>query len=255
MTDELSSMESAVAEQTSVSQSGSESPQIEHDNVARVNGTLPDGDQGSTWRWSDDVAADGEAPDWFMHDKYQNVSEQAKAYTELSKKFGQFSGAPKDGYDLEKYKDALDMENPFLVKIMESAKEMNMSQGGLDQLLELVKDYEEQSTFNPKDFMESLNSDEKNMAALLSQWGQNNFSSDEFDILSSWITDKSSLNLLAKIRGMGMSQARKAQPSTVRRVTQKDIEQMVINNYKQYSNDPAYRARIERMRSELPPED
>ena len=39
-------------------------------------------------------------PEWYKADKYKSVAEQAKAYTELEKKFGGFTGAPKDGYSV-----------------------------------------------------------------------------------------------------------------------------------------------------------
>ena len=37
----------------------------------------------------------GEAPEW-LDKKYKTVSDQAKGYAELSKKFGAFRGSPKD---------------------------------------------------------------------------------------------------------------------------------------------------------------
>ena len=47
---------------------------------------------------SDGIKGSGDTPDWYKGDKYKSVAEQAKAYTELEKKFGGFTGAPKDGY-------------------------------------------------------------------------------------------------------------------------------------------------------------
>ena len=47
---------------------------------------------------SDGIKGVGDQPEWYKADKYKSVAEQAKAYTELEKKFGGFTGAPKDGY-------------------------------------------------------------------------------------------------------------------------------------------------------------
>lgn len=47
---------------------------------------------------SDGIKGTGDVPEWYIADKYKSVSEQAKAYTELEKKFGGFKGSPKDGY-------------------------------------------------------------------------------------------------------------------------------------------------------------
>lgn len=38
----------------------------------------------------------GDTPEWFKADKYKSIADQAKAYTELEKRFGGFKGAPKD---------------------------------------------------------------------------------------------------------------------------------------------------------------
>jgi len=48
----------------------------------------------STFSWSEGVNGEGEAPEYFKADKYKSVADQAKAYTELEKRFGGFTGAP-----------------------------------------------------------------------------------------------------------------------------------------------------------------
>jgi hypothetical protein len=49
---------------------------------------------------SDGIKGTGETPEWLNTEKYKSVAEQAKGYAELSKRFGGFKGAPKDGYSL-----------------------------------------------------------------------------------------------------------------------------------------------------------
>ena len=49
---------------------------------------------------SEGIKGVGDLPEWYKADKYKSVAEQAKAYTELEKKFGGFTGAPKDGYSI-----------------------------------------------------------------------------------------------------------------------------------------------------------
>ena len=44
------------------------------------------------------IKGSGETPEWFKADKYKSIADQAKAYTELEKRFGGFKGAPKEGY-------------------------------------------------------------------------------------------------------------------------------------------------------------
>ena len=47
---------------------------------------------------ADGIKGTGDAPEWLNTEKYKSVAEQAKGYAELSKRFGGFKGAPKDGY-------------------------------------------------------------------------------------------------------------------------------------------------------------
>ncbi len=47
------------------------------------------------------IKGTGEVPEW-LDTKYKSVADQAKGYAELSKKFGGFKGAPKDGYTPQK---------------------------------------------------------------------------------------------------------------------------------------------------------
>ena len=41
---------------------------------------------------SEGIKGVGDLPEWYKADKYKSVAEQAKAYTELEKKFGGFTG-------------------------------------------------------------------------------------------------------------------------------------------------------------------
>jgi len=47
---------------------------------------------------ADGIKGTGDAPEWLNTEKYKSVAEQAKGYAELSKRFGGFKGAPKEGY-------------------------------------------------------------------------------------------------------------------------------------------------------------
>lgn len=87
------------------------------------------------WYFADGYEGTGDAPEWFKADKYKSVSEQARAYTELEKKFGSFTGAPKDGYQLP---EGLDSEDALVQEVMKFGAEHQMSQAGFDQMMELA---------------------------------------------------------------------------------------------------------------------
>lgn len=81
------------------------------------------------------IKGTGETPEWYKADKYQSVAEQAKAYTELEKKFGGFKGAPKDGYSIP---DGVDQDDALLAELTEFAKDTNMSQEAYGRAWELL---------------------------------------------------------------------------------------------------------------------
>ena len=84
---------------------------------------------------SDNVKGVGEMPEWYKADKYKSVAEQAKAYTELEKKFGGFTGAQKDGYQVY---DGVESDDALWGELVEFGNSTNMSQSALNQAWELL---------------------------------------------------------------------------------------------------------------------
>ena len=84
---------------------------------------------------SDGIKGVGDMPEWYKADKYKSVAEQAKAYTELEKKFGGFTGAPKDGYALY---DGVESDDALWGELVEFGNSTNMSQSALNQAWELL---------------------------------------------------------------------------------------------------------------------
>lgn len=77
----------------------------------------------------------GETPEWYKSDKYKSVAEQAKAYSELEKRFGGFTGAPKDGYQLA---EGIEKEDALANELLQFAEESNMNQASFDKAWELL---------------------------------------------------------------------------------------------------------------------
>ena len=84
---------------------------------------------------SDGIKGSGDTPDWYKGDKYKSVAEQAKAYTELEKKFGGFTGAPKDGYSGP---EGIEGDDALLQELTEFATKTNMSQEAFGDAWELL---------------------------------------------------------------------------------------------------------------------
>ena len=76
----------------------------------------------------------GEVPEWF-NPKYGSVAEQAKGYSELEKKFGGFTGAPKDGYSAP---EGVEPDDALLSELQEFATKTNMSQDAFSEAWELL---------------------------------------------------------------------------------------------------------------------
>jgi hypothetical protein len=84
---------------------------------------------------SENIKGIGETPEWYKADKYKSVAEQARAYTELEKKFGGFTGAPKDGYQLY---DGVESDDALWSELVEFGTANNMNQSALHQAWELL---------------------------------------------------------------------------------------------------------------------
>lgn len=76
----------------------------------------------------------GEVPEWY-NPKYGSVAEQAKGYSELEKKFGGFTGAPKDGYAAP---EGIESDDALLSELQEFAAKTNMSQDAFSEAWELL---------------------------------------------------------------------------------------------------------------------
>ena len=81
------------------------------------------------------IKGTGDAPEWYMSEKYKSVADQAKAYTELSKKFGGFTGSPKNGYAIP---EGVDDEDELMQALKGFAEKTNMNQSSFDEAWELL---------------------------------------------------------------------------------------------------------------------
>ena len=104
--------------------------------VGEAEPTLAEGE----YFLSDNIKGVGEMPEWYKADKYKSVAEQARAYTELEKKFGGFTGAPKDGYELY---DGVESDDALWAELVEFGNNTNMNQAALHQAWELLTAQEE----------------------------------------------------------------------------------------------------------------
>lgn len=89
---------------------------------------------------SEGIKGVGDQPDWYKADKYKSISEQAKAYTELEKKFGGFTGAPKDGYAPV---EGIEAEDALWQELVSFGERTNMSQSALNDAWDILSAQEQ----------------------------------------------------------------------------------------------------------------
>jgi len=152
--------------------------------------TLSDGE----YFLNEGVKAEGGVPDWYQSDHFKNVSEQAKSYSELQKKFGGFTGAPKDGYSSP---EGFDSEDDMLKTFTEYAQSINMNQEAFNKGFELLTTQSEVSQEVSAELeMKKLGDNADERIAKATQFLENNLSEDKFNEIKSFVTTAEAVNLV-----------------------------------------------------------
>lgn len=115
--------------ETSTQETNTQSTPEVFDTQAQATEATP-----ASWMWGESLVGDGEKPEWFKDSKYKSVAEQAKAYTELEKRFGGFVGAPQEGYQLAEELSSLS-DDPSVKSVLDILKESNASNDLANKLI------------------------------------------------------------------------------------------------------------------------
>ena len=143
---------------------------------------------------SDGIKGSGDTPDWYKGDKYKSVAEQAKAYTELEKKFGGFTGAPKDGYSGP---EGIKGDDALLQELTEFATKTNMSQeafGDAWELLSAQGQAVEQVTQEQE--IASLGDNAQERIKNVEGYLKNNLDAEVYEEVRNLVTDARSIQLV-----------------------------------------------------------
>lgn len=206
------------------------------------------------WYYDDGKPGEGDRPE-FLKAKYKTVKEQAKAYPELEKKFGGFTGAPEE-YTFQGLEEAgfkVDPTNPILQAFTKTAKEANMSQEFFNKAL--VAYGESLKGLQPptkEQLMQGLGPDAEQTVSLVGRWVNNVLSADEVKVLNTMLRTPEQIKVLNKLRANQMSTAADKLPSpqqatqySLERTRTKDeIQQEMSTNFEKYNKDPTYRAKL-----------
>lgn len=208
-----------------------------------------------------------ERPDWLL-DKYatddremsEAISEQAKAYVELQKQFGGFTGAPEE-YQFnmpEGIEGDVDTELDAYKQFTEFAREQNMSQEAAQGLFNIFVGYQNnmieqmQTDFNVEKEKLGPNADARIGAVM--QWSQANMDNEQMAILETMTTSADQIavleHLISKTRNSPVPKTHEVS-APVTGYTQSDFSRDV--NSERYTTDAAFRAEVRKKAAGLFP--
>lgn len=232
------------------------------DSIPAAQGTegtqATDGaDTQDSYLFADGVPGTGEVPEWFNGSKYKTVSEQAKGYKELEKKFGAFTGTPKDGvYSVEGY----DIDtSPLMKDVSEWAKEAGLSNDGFNKLVNKYLDHnaKQEEEFKASE-IKKMGDNAQDRIKNLNGWAKNNLSEDEIPSFERMAQTAGELGLLEKIINLSKNSKlvdmSKVESSSISSLEQEIKEEYLATNEKGQrlmEIDPKYREMVREKQLDL----
>lgn len=191
--------------------------------------------------------AEGERPEW-LKEKYSSVDDQAKAYSELEKKFGGFTGAP-DEYELslpEGVEGEFDMEDPRMTWFQEAAKESNMSQDTFTQLLHGWVEQETQvGEIDREGEIKALGNNAQGRLKDLADWGSANLDQEQYEGFKALASSAMGVNVLEALIGKTREGSIPRSNSTVQiGETPESLQKLIADP--QYQTSPEFRKNVEK---------
>ena len=143
---------------------------------------------------SEGIKGVGDQPEWYKADKYKSIAEQAKAYTELEKKFCGFTGAPKDGY---KPYEGVESSDALWGELVEFGTKQNMSQAAMNEAWELLTAQEQAiEEVSIETEMAKLGDNAVERIKVVEQYMKNNLDSDTYEELRYAVNSAESVQLI-----------------------------------------------------------
>jgi hypothetical protein len=219
----------------------------------------------STWAWSEGVAGEGDAPEWFKGDKYKSVADQAAAYKDLEGKFGAFTGAP-ENYEIN-VSEALQekgveftADDPIMEEAFKMAKDMGMDQTGFDKLLDIygmTRIAEGEALESHKvDEMKALGTNAEQRVGNLDAWGKANLPTDLYDGFVEMASSASSVKAMEQL--ISMTRNAPVNSSTTTAAASMSSEELTKMQFEKDDNgnrrlqtDPAFKARFDKLSAEV----
>lgn len=207
----------------------------------------------ASWFYADDLPGEGERPE-FLQEKYKSVADQAKAYNELSKKFGSFKGAPEE-YDTsipEMPDFKFEEGDPVLDEFLNMAKESNASQDFVTKALQQYVKAQQFYAPDPQEEMQKLGSNAQQEIKAVTDWAGQKLDQNEMQVLKDMITTADSFRVIQKIRRAVTGQPEIAAVKSTQhepKVNEREILEKIGSE--KYNTDPLYREEVDLQAAKL----
>jgi len=209
--------------------------------------------------------AEVEHPEWFKADKYKTIDDQAKAYGELEKRFGSFTGAP-ESYEASLSDELIEAgvellpDDPLMEKAIEFAKSSNMSQEGFNSMVQLYAESQLAEHLALDEYkasqLESLGNNATQRIEGINKWASANLDPESYEGLKGVITTAEGVKaveaLISKTKNAPVAATDTAPAVSM---TQTELDAMYFakddNGNRKINTDPSYKAEYERKRDAL----
>ena len=199
---------------------------------------------------SEGIKGVGDTPEWYKADKYKSVAEQAKAYTELEKKFGGFTGAPKDGYSIV---EGVEAEDELWKELVSFGERTNMSQSALNDAWEILSAQEQAvEEVSMEMELQKLGDNAVERVKVVEQFMKNNLDSDTYERVRYGVNSAEAIELVeALIKSTAPAKLPIDGHVEPGGITKEDIEAEMFKK-DQHGNwlrsvDPAHERKIQQM--------
>lgn len=213
-----------------------------------------------------------EAPEW-LQKKYlsegrsqeESIIEQAKAYKELSSKFGSFTGAP-EAYEVSLSDElkALGVEltenDPMMEAAQEFAKASNMNQDGFNQMINLYAMQQVAQNKAADELREAelkaLGNNAQSRIENIQQWASKNLDSETLAGLEGFATNAGAVKAIEQLIKMTGAKSMDVDNTTpAPGIDETEVRKMQFeldeNGNRRIQTDKAFKAKYEKARNEL----
>ena len=210
------------------------------------------------WELAKGVRGEGERPDFFKHDKYATIADQAKAYTELESrqgKFGTLFGAPDatddnpTGYDIklpQSVPGEIDKTDPQLQGFLKVSHDMGLSQEAVQRLYDVYAESSYQADrVSVENEVALLGDKAPQRISMLDQQLRNQLPEELYDAIMPIMQTAGVFGAIEHLVNGGKPPNMPVGTDVAPAVTRADIDARVADE--RYQREPAFRAETERM--------